>query len=179
MINSKKELNEYLKYEKSMYLISKQHYLGMLLKCDQDLYIWKYLFALRHLEYNLNNGNKIRALYWERKKNKLGVKIGIYIHPNCVEKGLRIWHIGNIIIHKDAIIGSDCQLHGFNCIGNKGIACSGVPIIGNRVNIGVGAIIIGPVTIADDITVAANAVVTHSISEKSSILAGIPAKKIN
>lgn len=69
-------------------------------------------------------------------------------------------------------------MHGMNCIGNKGVANSGVPVIGDNVNIGVGAKIVGDVYIADDVSIGANAVVTKSCYEKGEVLVGIPAKNI-
>lgn len=49
--------------------------------------------------------------------------------------------------------------------------------IGNRVQIGAGAIILPGVTICDDVLIGAGSVVTKDISEKG-IYAGCPAKKI-
>ena len=57
-----------------------------------------------------------------------------------------------------------CQLHGDNCIGNNGITLA-APRIGNRVDIGVGAKIIGNIEIADDIVIGAGAVVNKSFKE--------------
>jgi len=51
------------------------------------------------------------------------------------------------------------------------------PKIGNRVYIGPGAIIQGPVIIDDDVIIAPNSVVNKSIPSKA-IVAGIPAKII-
>ena len=65
-----------------------------------------------------------------------------------------------------------------NCIGNKGIADSGVPVIGNNVNIGVGAKIIGDIYIADNVCIGANAVVTESCHVEGATLIGVPAKMI-
>ena len=51
-------------------------------------------------------------------------------------------------------------------------------MIGNRVDIGVGAKIIGGITIADDVKIGAGAVVTKSCSEIGATLVGVPARKI-
>ena len=66
-----------------------------------------------------------------------------------------------------------------NCIGNKGPKSSPCPIIGNNVEIGVGAKIIGGVTIADDIVIGAGAVVVDSFLEKGIIIGGVPARKLS
>lgn len=52
------------------------------------------------------------------------------------------------------------------------------PVIGNGVTICAGACVLGDVHIEDGITVAANAVVTKSYTEKDVILGGVPAKVI-
>ncbi|MCO4605885.1 Serine acetyltransferase [Streptococcus infantarius subsp. infantarius] len=62
-----------------------------------------------------------------------------------------------------------------NCIGNSGSEKQ-APIIGNNVDIGVGAKIIGDVKIADNITIGANAVVTKSCTIEGATLVGVPAK---
>ena len=54
----------------------------------------------------------------------------------------------------------------------------GMPVLGNNIYIGAGAKIIGNIYIADDCVIGANAVVTKSIMEPKSIVAGIPAKVI-
>ena len=52
------------------------------------------------------------------------------------------------------------------------------PIIGNNVEVGFGAVIIGKVKIADGIKIGANSVVTNSFLEPNITIAGVPAKKI-
>ena len=84
-------------------------------------------------------------------------------------------------MHKEARCGSYCKLHGFNCIGNNGSGGgqNNCPQIGDFLDLGVGAIVIGNVTLSDYTTVAANAVVCKTFLRKHLILAGVPAKPIN
>lgn len=142
----------------------------------------KYLFYLRKQEYYINTakGNRIKGilgLYYERKKNKLGIRLGIEIGPNCFGKGVSIYHIGSIIVNSAVRAGENCKLHGGNCIGNNG-KTEGVPRIGNNVDIGYGAVLIGDIVIADNVTIGANAVVNRSVLEPGSTVVGIPAKRI-
>ena len=142
----------------------------------------KYLYYLRKQEYYINTakGNKIKGLLgllFERRKNKLGMRLGIEIGPNCFEKGLSIWHVGNIIVNADAKIGENCTLHGGNCIGNNG-KDNKVPRIGNNVDIGYGAVVIGDIEIADNVTIGANAVINKSIITPDSVVVGIPGRMI-
>ena len=149
---------------------------------DPEYYISKYLQYLRKQEYYINTGrnNKFKILlsiFYERKKHNLGNKLGFYIGPNCFGEGLTIYHHGTIIVNPSARIGKNCKLHGNNCIGNNGQDDNN-PVIGDNVDIGFGAVIIGNIQIADNIKIGANAVVNKSFSEPGITIAGVPAKRI-
>lgn len=143
--------------------------------------IRKYLKLLRKQEYYINTarGSKSKGflgLYYERRKNILGRKLGIEIEANCFGKGLTIWHAGNIVVNAAARIGDNCTLHGGNCIGNTG-KDQAVPRIGNNVDIGFGAVIIGGIVVADDVVIGANAVVNRSVLTPGSVVVGVPGKR--
>lgn len=140
----------------------------------------QYLLFLRKQEYYVNtaDNNKIKGLlglYYERKKNNLGIQLGIEIGPNCFEKGLQIYHVGSIIVNPAVKAGENVKLHGANCIGNNGKS-NAVPKLGNNIDIGYGAVIIGDIEIADNVKIGANAVVLESILEEGCTVVGIPAK---
>ena len=105
--------------------------------------------------------------------------LGMSIPVNTFGKGLMIYHCQGIVVHKDARCGDNCKLHGMNCIGNngRGSGKDNCPVIGNGLDLGVGAKIIGNVRIADNVAVGANAVVCHSEERAGSVLIGIPAKR--
>ena len=92
-------------------------------------------------------------------------------------KNLKIYH-SNIIINKNAELGDNVTLHGANCIGNNG-KNKNAPKIGNNVDIGVGAVIIGEIELADNIKVGANAVVNKSFLENGITIVGVPARKVS
>ncbi len=182
MIRTYKELLGVIKEEKKLYFgKNKRKYFESLLVRDKDVYIFKFQKYLRKAEYHYNNKNNILHailyIFYRMKKNKLGLKLGIEIWENTFESGLRIWHAGSIIINGECRIGKNCQLKGNNCIGNNG-KNNIAPKIGNNVSIGNGAIIIGPVEIADETVIAAGAVVTKSFHEKGCVLKGVPAKNV-
>ncbi|MFR2798079.1 MAG: hypothetical protein ACLTF9_08075 [Clostridium sp.] len=181
MILTKKDLKEYLKYEKRLYGLEKNSkYLMAKLINSQGYMIWKYQKNLRKSEYFYNRKNKISKLiyfYYKKKLNKLGQLLGIEIKENCIKKGLRIFHSGSIIVNSKANIGENCRIVGNVCIGNNK-AEGGVPKIGDNVLIGVGAIIIGDIEIGDNIIIAAGSLVNKTFLEKGITIGGIPAKKI-
>lgn len=90
--------------------------------------------------------------------------------------GFKIFHPYGIIINTAAIIGKDFLIRGETTIGNKGTS-DDCPVIGNYVEVGMGARIIGGITISDNTKIGANAVVTKSC-EPNSILVGVPAYNI-
>ncbi len=182
-IKTKKELKETIEYEKNIYLgkSSKARIKERFTKY-RLWSIFQYLKALRRAEYYFNKKSKnvyfeIKYLFAERKKNKIGNKLGIEICNNSVNKGLFICHSGSIVINGEARIGKDCILHGDNCIGNDG-SNSEAPIIGDNVDIGVGAKIIGDVKIANDTVIGAGAVVVKSFEIPGSVIVGVPAKRV-
>lgn len=87
-----------------------------------------------------------------------------------VHKGMATLILNNVIIGEDSRIGMNVLITG------KG-PYKEVPKIGNRVWIGPGAVISGPVIIEDNVIIAPNAVVNNSVPE-GAIVGGIPAKII-
>lgn len=183
MINSKKDLEEYLKADNNWYqpVTLKEKFIDKVAH-----YPWrsvkKYLFYLRKHEYYYNTtGNdpikKLLKLYYERRKNLLGERLGIEIPPNCFGKGLNIYHAGCIVVNVSVKAGENCSLHGNNCIGNNGITKE-APILGDNVDVGFGASIIGDVMVGDNTIIGANAVVTKSFQKPGNVIAGVPAAVI-
>ena len=98
--------------------------------------------------------------------------------------GLFISHFGTVIVNPQTRLGSHCNLgHGVT-IGSGGRGekdgdpVEGVPVIGDRVYIGPGACLFGPIEIGDDVAVGANAVVTQSLPARA-VAVGIPARIVN
>jgi serine O-acetyltransferase len=75
------------------------------------------------------------------------------------------------------VIGKNLHLHGSNCIGNDG-KTNACPVIGDNVSLGVGAKVLGNVTIANHIKIGAGAVVLHSFLEEGITVGGVPARKL-
>ena len=175
MITSKQMMKEYLAADNPWQ--RPQTIKQWLLEWNASYTHWhlhKYLRYLRREEYYANTGRYYRALWFEGRKNRLGIRLNLEIRRNCFGKGLNIYHQG-CIVNPAVRAGENCVLHGANCIGNDGNT-QAVPILGNRVNVGYGAVIIGGITIADDVTIGANAVVIQSVCEPGCTVAGIPAR---
>lgn len=91
--------------------------------------------------------------------------------------GLRIWHFGNIFINSGAVIGRNCTLRQGVTIGNRH-EDGPLPIIGDNVDIGAYAQILGGVRIGDNVKIGAMSVVLKDVPSNSTAI-GIPAKVIS
>lgn len=182
-INSKKELKQIIKSEKELYFNKGGYQLFLkAIKLHPDYFTWKFVKQMRITSYyySKRNNNIIYSVFYimnSRKMNKLARKIGIETGENVFDENVRIFHSNGIVINGNARIGKNCRLYGNNCIGNNG-RNNQVPKLGDNVRVCVGAKVLGDVTIANNITIAAGAVVTKSCLEENAILAGIPAKII-
>jgi serine O-acetyltransferase len=94
-----------------------------------------------------------------------------------VGKRLLIEHFGGIIISGDTVLGDDVVVRNGVTIGLKRTGERGAPVIGNRVDIGAGAKILGAITIGDDVVIGANAVVITDVPPNS-LAVGVPARII-
>ena len=101
---------------------------------------------------------------------------GIEIHPAAtIGRRFFIDHGMGVVIGETTEIGDDVMLyHGVTLGGRSLKHGKRHPTLGNRVVVGAGAKILGPLTIVDDSAVGANAVVTHDVPTDS-IATGIPA----
>jgi serine O-acetyltransferase len=74
---------------------------------------------------------------------------GISLPKSCViGKGLRIWHFGGVFLNGDAVLGENCTLRQGVTIGNREEG-GGSPHIGDNVEFGAYAQVLGPVRIGD------------------------------
>ena len=120
--------------------------------------------------------NKILQYYFSRKKNLLGIRLGFSINAGCFDIGLKIYHYGSIIVNPKSRIGKNCTIHGNCCIGSKGTFPDDSPVIGNNVDIGQNAQILGGIYIADGVKIGAGAVVTKSVLVPGVTVVGVPAR---
>ncbi|HAQ60192.1 MAG TPA: serine O-acetyltransferase [Microbacterium sp.] len=102
---------------------------------------------------------------------------GIEIHPGA-RLGSRFFidHGMGVVIGETVQTGDDVMLyHGVTLGGRQREGGKRHPTLGDRVVVGAGAKILGPVVIGDDSAIGANAVVTRD-APANSVLVGIPAK---
>ncbi len=106
-------------------------------------------------------------------------KTGIEIHPGAtIGKGFFIDHGMGVVIGETTEIGDNCTIYQGVTLGGTGKDVGKRhPTLGNNVLVGAGAKVLGPFTIADNVKIAANAVVLKEIPENSTAV-GIPARVV-
>ena len=180
MIQNKRDLKYYLAADKiAMAVVGRRPH--VISRYESDV-IWKLQRALRYTEYyhNCKKRSLLFPVYklWQYRLFRLQMKTSMHIPINVFGPGLSISHVGPIVINGFAKVGKNCRLHPMTCIGVNGHS-DDVATLGDNVYISTGAKIIGPVTVADGVCIAANAVVIKSIDEENTTWGGVPAKKIS
>jgi serine O-acetyltransferase len=94
-----------------------------------------------------------------------------------IGKNFRIDHFGDIIISGYAKFGDDCVIRNGVTVGLRRVDEPVAPIIGNNVDIGAGAKILGDISIGNNVNIGANAVVLENVPANS-IAIGVPSRII-
>ena len=175
-IHTKQQLRQWLAYEKKRY--PSVSLLVYLLQANEVSAIWRHQVLLRKTEYHINAKHKYRALLFRLRLGRLQNRLGIHIPPNTFQKGLKIMHLGPILVNGKAKIGQNCSVHINTAIVAGGVD-QNVPVLGNDIVIGVGATILGNTHIPDGVAIGANALVNKDVTEANIAVAGVPAKKIS
>jgi serine O-acetyltransferase len=105
---------------------------------------------------------------------------GVEIHPGAVlGAGLFIDHATGVVIGETAEVGDNVTIyHGVTLGGTGTDTGKRHPTIGDRVIVGAGAKILGPIKIGDDSRIGANAVVVKEVPS-SSVVVGVPGQIIS
>jgi len=82
--------------------------------------------------------------------------------------------IGGIVVSGYAKFGDNCRLRTGVVVGLQRVDEPGAPVIGNDVDIGVGAKILGHIKVGNHVVIGANAVVIRDVPDNS-IAVGVPA----
>lgn len=178
MIKTKSDLKQYLAEDLKRFGNRKPTVKDWLLH-NEVWYVYKYIKNLRYLEYYETTNNKILYIYHFFLYKRMCFKHKIDVKPNNVGPGFRIMHLGSLIrIKRNCRIGKNCTILPGVVIGNKYLERDDSwVIIGDNCYIGLGAKIFGNIKIGNNVTVGANAVVTHDIPDNA-VVGGIPARII-
>lgn len=132
---------------------------------------------------------RLQSIFFERGWLRLASAVrflnnsmtGADILPGCtIGPGVLFPHPTAVVIGHGVVIGMDCTILQSVTIGEKfadGRPPHDYPVLGDRVVIGAGAVILGRVTLGSDVSVAANSVVISDVPS-GSVVAGSPARVI-
>lgn len=139
---------------------------------------YRFLFFFRIVTHNKKFSIKwvLGIIFYRRLFLKYGLQI-----PTSVKigEGLYMPHFGGIVINSGTIIGSNCNILQNVTIGNtKGGKSPGSPVIGDRVYIGPGALIVGGIHIGNDVLIVGNSFINIDVPSNS-IVMGNPAQIIS
>jgi len=114
-----------------------------------------------------------RFLY-RRARNLYGIELP---YSAQIGQGVVFEHQHGIVIHGNAVIGNNCTIRQGVTIGNRYMdRPTEAPVIGNNVNIGAGAKLLGKITIGDNANIGANAVVIHDL-DQDGLFVGFPSSR--
>ena len=141
----------------AFYLAADKFALGKKRKAPRFLSdeIWKFQILLRKCEYFKNtNNHSLQSLITMFRFHRMSVKLGFSIPLNCLGPGMKINHIGTVIINGNSHIGKWCDIHPGVCVGSNpvlsegGLVKNNVPTIGDFVYLGPGAKLFGDIVLA-------------------------------
>jgi len=130
--------------------------------------------------------HRIAHRMWRRRPFRLPARVlshinraltGIEIHPGA-KLGRRVFidHGMGVVIGETSEVGDDVMMyHGVTLGGRSMFKGKRHPTIGDRVVIGTGARVLGPITIEEDAQIGANAVVVKDVPAKA-VVVGIPGR---
>ena len=118
-------------------------------------------------------GSPILAVYVLLIHWVMGIELD---YRSRIGSGLSLQHAVGLVVHRDVVIGVDCTLRNGVTLGIR-TAGSGVPVLGDRVDVGSNAVILGPVTVGSRVVIGASSVVIHDV-EPGNVMAGNPARII-
>lgn len=124
--------------------------------------VWNYRISHWLWKHNLKLVAKIFS-------NRARRRTGIEIHPGAqIGKRFFIDHGIGVVIGETTTIGDDVMLYHNVTLGARRFATGKRhPSIGNRVIIGAGAKILGPVNVADDARISYNSVILEDVTRNS------------
>ncbi|MCI4238880.1 serine acetyltransferase [Dickeya dianthicola] len=88
-------------------------------------------------------------------------------HRTQIGFGLKIYHPHGIVVNSDVVIGENCTLRQGVTIGsvvNREGQVTKSPVLGSEVELGANAILLGDITLGDNVKVGAGTVVTKSLA---------------
>lgn len=119
---------------------------------------------------------KVFSLLYKVLFKFVQVVAGIEVHCEAkVGRNFVIDHSGGVVVSGYAQFGDDCRIRTGVVVGLARVEDPCAPVIGNNVDVGAGAKLLGRIVIGDNVRIGANSVVTRDVPSNS-IAVGVPAR---
>jgi len=141
---------------------------------------FKICLSYRICHYCHINKKKLLLLFFKTFNRYYQTKYSMSLpYEAKVGSGLYLGHVFSLIVSPKAVIGKNVNLSqgvtiGFASRGDR----KGYPTIGDNVYIGPGAVIIGNISVGNNVAIGANCVVTKDVPDNA-VVVGIPGKVIS
>jgi serine acetyltransferase len=106
--------------------------------------------------------------------------LGVDLPPSVVAgPGLGVWHCTGLVVHSNVRMGSQVTLRHNTTLGAKDDALDApAPVLGDGVDVGAGAIVLGGVHVGDGAVIGAGAVVVDDVPAGATVV-GNPARVLS
>ena len=174
MIDSKKQLHDYLDMDATQFGGKKPGLVDFILK-NEKWFIYHLKRQLRFVEYYQNCSTnfimKLAYLYHFYLYKRLCWKCKCIINPNTCGPGLTIWHLGSFIyVRKGSCVGKNFTIVAGVVLGQQKHDGKEKIVVGDNCYCGLNVCLLGNVVIGDNVTIGANAVVTKNIPDNAVVV---------
>lgn len=140
--------------------------------------VWVYRFGRRNDARPDGAIKKLGTIWYWLLFRIVETLTGISLPKSAViGGGLRIWHFGGIFINPGVVIGRNCTLRQGVTIGNRTDG-GPVPVIGDDVEFGAYAQVLGGIKLGNRCKIGAMALVIKDVPDDATAI-GVPARVIN
>lgn len=144
-----------------------------------EVMLYPYFKAMR--AYRKAHAHYLKGHYFRARmiSQRASRQTGIEIHPGAtIGKNFFIDHGTGVVIGETAEIGDDCMLfHGVTLGGTGKDTGKRHPTLGNNVTVYAETVVLGPITLHDNVVVGAKSVVMHDVDPGLTVV-GSPIRKV-
>ena len=139
-----------------------------------EVMLYPYFKAMR--AYRKAHAHYLKGHYFRARmiSQRASRQTGIEIHPGAkIGKNFFIDHGTGVVIGETAEIGDNCMLfHGVTLGGTGKDTGKRHPTLGNNVTVYAETVVLGPITLHDNVIVGAKSVVMHDVEEGATVEIG-------